>query len=100
MVDNFAKDWDYQNEFIIWSAMANAYVRFIRETPCDSGDIEKKKEAFSVLLSYSISGDKFTADLEHYKLLNADEQEYLVRLYLLNLKHIADMVHLFDGSSE
>ncbi len=97
MVDNFAKDWDYQDEFIVWSAMANAYVRFIRETHCGPEDIAKKKEAFSILLLYSVNGGKFTADLERYKLLNADEQEYLVRLYLLNLKHIGDMVNLFDG---
>lgn len=97
MVNNFAKDWDYQDEFIIWSAMANAYVQFIRETHCGSRDIAKKKEAFALLLSYSLSGDKFNADLEHYKLLNAAEKEDLVRLYLLNLKHISDMVNLFNG---
>ncbi len=97
MVENFAKDWDYQDEFIVWSAMANAYVGFIRETHCDPEDLAKKKEAFSVLLLYSANGGEFTADLERYPLLSAYEQEYLVRLYLLNLKHIRDMVDRFDG---
>lgn len=97
MVEDFAKDWDYEVEFIVWSAMANAYVRFIREAHCDSGDFAKKKEAFDILLRYSVSGGKFNADLDRYKLLNADEQEYLVRLYLLNLKHISDMINRFNG---
>lgn len=97
MVENFAKDWDYEVEFIVWSAMANAYVRFIREARCDSGDLAKKKEAFDILLWYSVSGGKFSADLERYKLLNAGEQEYLVRLYLSNLKHISDMINRFNG---
>jgi len=96
MVNNFAKDWDYQDEFIIWSAMANAYVQFIRETHCGSSDIAKKKDAFALLLSYSLSGDKFNADLERYKLLNSAEKEDLVRHYLLNLEQISDMVNLFN----
>lgn len=97
MVNNFAKDLDYQDEFIIWSAMANAYVQFIRETHCGSEDIAKKQEAFALLLSYSLSGNKFNADLERYKLLNSAEKEDLVRHYLLNLEQISDMVNLFNG---
>lgn len=97
MVDNFAKDWSYEEEFVIWSAMANAYVQFILETNCETNNIAKKKETFSVLLGYSLTGGEYTADVEHYKLLNVEEQEYLVQLYLLNLKHIGDVVHLFDG---
>lgn len=99
MVDSFAKDWDYESEFIVWSAMANAYVQFIREARCNPEDIAKKKEAFSVLLSYSLSDGTFSADLERYKLLDANGQKKLVQLYLMNLEHIGKMVSLFDGES-
>lgn len=91
MVENFAKDWDYEKEFIVWSAMANAYVQFIRETRCDFENIAKKKEAFKLLLSYSLSGE-FDVDLDAYKLLNASEQAYLVGCYIQNVRHILDMV--------
>lgn len=97
MAESFSKDWDYETEFVIWSAMANAYVRFLREARCGPDALAKKKDAFSCLLDYSMACDDFTSDPERYPLLRAEEQEYLVRLYLLNLKHIGDMVHLFDG---
>ena len=91
MVDNFAKDWDYEREFIVWSAIANAYMRFIRETHCNFEDIPKKKEAFALLLAYSLSG-QFKVDLEAYPLLNASEQLYLIECYLLDYTHIRNML--------
>lgn len=91
MVENFAKDWDYEREFIVWSAMANAYVRFIRETHCDFENIAKKKEAFALLLDYSLSGE-FDVDTQRFKLLNPSEQVYLVEDYILNCRHIMDML--------
>lgn len=100
MVNNFAKDWDYEREFVIWSAIANAYVQFIRETHCDFGDIAKKKEAASLLLHYSMWGGDPEAVLDIYKLLSPAEQKYLIEGYLLNLKHINDMVKIFNFTEE
>lgn len=91
MVQDFAKDWDYEGEFIVWSAIANAYIRFIRETHCSFDNIEKKKEAYSLLLDYSLRGE-FHVDLNKYEFLNANEQIYLANDYILNIKHIKDMV--------
>ena len=100
MVENFAKDWDYEKEFVIWSAIANAYVQFIRETHCDFGDIAKKKEAASLLLQYSMSGGDPKALFGNYKLLSPAEQQYLIEGYVLNLKHINDMVKIFNFTEE
>lgn len=91
MVENFANDWDYEREFIVWSAIANAYVSFIRETHCDFGNIAKKKEAFALLLDYSLSGD-FDPDTDTYGLLNIQEQLYLIDCYIRNYKHIHEML--------
>ena len=100
MVNGFAKDWDYEREFVIWSAIANAYVRFLRETHCDFGDIAKKREAASLLLDYSMCGGDPEAVSGDHKLLSPAEQRYLIEGYLLNLKHINDMVKIFDFSEE
>ena len=91
IVENFAKDWDYEREFIVWSVIANAYITFIRETHCDFDNLDKKKEAFSLLLDYSLTGH-FDMDINKYKLLNAAEQTYLVECYILNHKHIHEMM--------
>ena len=99
MVDDFAKDWDYEREFIVWSAIANAYVRFIRETHCDFEDKAKKKEAFSLLLEFSLSG-QFDIDLNRYQYLNASEQVYLIECYILDYKHIVDMVRKTGSPNE
>lgn len=96
MVEGFSKDWDYEREFVVWSSIANAYVQFIRETHCDYGDIAKKKEAVSLLLQYSMSGGDPEQIQDGYPLLSPSEQWYLIDTYLLNLKHIKDMVKIFD----
>ena len=100
MVNDFAKDWDYEREFVIWSAIANAYVQFIRETHCDFEDIAKKREAAHLLLHYSMSGGDLEDLLDNYELLSPAEQKYLIEGYILNLKHINDMVKIFNFTEE
>ena len=96
MVENFAKDWDYEREFVIWSAIANAYIRFIRVTGCDFRDIPKKREAVSLLLDCSTFTGAPESMLKDCKLLSAAEQQCLIEGYVHNLKHINDMVHIFN----
>jgi hypothetical protein len=90
MLLDFAKDWEYDREFIIWSAMANAYITFIRETHCDFHNIDKKREAFNLLLSYSIGF--IDIEKENRVLLTLNEHVYLIQSYINNLKHISGMV--------
>lgn len=91
MAENFAKDWDYRREFLIWSAIANAYVWFIRETGCDFHDREKKGQALHLLLDYSLSG-AFSIDEQRWFRLNPSEQVCLIKCYQDNRKHLNDMV--------
>lgn len=95
MVVNFAKDWDYEREFFVWSAIANTYMQFIKEKHCDFGNLPKKIEMFSLLLHYSLTG-VFDVDIEKYKLLNGDEQIHLIRCYINNCEHINKMVKNMD----
>lgn len=94
MVADFAKDLDYNREFIIWSAMANAYIAFIRETHCDFSDTEKKKEVMGLLLDYTTRGE-----LENsHKLVRINEREYiyLIKLFVDNYNHITSMIKKYE----
>ena len=90
MVDNFARDLDYNREFVIWSAMANSYVAFIRETQCSVNDVNKKREAISLLLMYSFKGQ--LEEISCLENINEAEYYYLIKLFIDNYKHIMDMV--------
>ena len=94
MITNFAKDLDYEKEFILWSAMANAYVAFIRETQCAIDDISKKRELFSLLITYTLKGE--LEETSTLKVVNEREYYYLIRLFLDNYNHIMDMVKRYS----
>ena len=94
MVTDFARDLDYDKEFIIWSAMANSYVAFVRETQCGADDVIKKREAISLLLTYSQRGQlEEVSSLEN---VNEREYYYLIKLFIDNYNHITDMVKKYS----
>ena len=95
MIINFARDLDYDHEFIIWSAMANSYVAFIRDTGCSFSDIEKKKEAISILLDYNMTGN-FYEDGRNLKKINKEEYSYLIESYITNYEHLMKMVEKYS----
>lgn len=90
MVINFARDLDYDREFIIWSAMANAYTEYIRETKCDYSDIEKKRKVISLLLRYTYTGE--LEDEKNLTDIGMEEYIYLITLFINNYNHIISMV--------
>lgn len=94
MVEDFARDMDYDREFVVWSAMANAYIAFIRETQCDFSDKEKKGELVSKLLNYSLSGE--LEKQEDLKTINEREYIYLIKLYVDNVNHIIKMIKRYN----
>lgn len=92
MLDGFSRDADYDSEFIVWSSMANAYVAFIRECKCGFEDIDKKREAFNILLAYSWEGFDENREL---KCLSQQEYMWLVKEMQNNLIHINDMLEKY-----
>lgn len=94
MVVDFARDLDYDREFIIWSAMANSYVAFIRETQCAPDNKDKKREAIGLLLAYSNSSQLEAPDRLVY--INEREYYYLIKLFLDNYNHIMEMVKKYN----
>ena len=94
MVTDFARDLDYDKEFIVWSAMANSYVAFVRETQCGVNDVSKKKEAVSLLLAYSQKGE--LEEISCLENVNEREYYYLIKLFIDNYNHIMDMVKKYN----
>ena len=94
MVTDFARDLDYDKEFIIWSAIANSYVAFVRETQCGVNDVSKKREAISLLLTYSHKGQ--LEEVSCLKNINEREYYYLIKLFIDNYNHIMDMVKKYN----
>jgi hypothetical protein len=94
MVTDFARDLDYDKEFIIWSAMANSYVAFIRETQCGVNDVSKKREAISLLLMYSHKGQ--LEEVSCLENINESEYYYLIKLFIDNYDYIISMVKKYS----
>lgn len=94
MVTDFARDLDYDKEFIVWSAMTNSYVAFVRETQCGVNDVSKKKEAVSLLLAYSQKGE--LEEISCLENVNEREYYYLIKLFIDNYNHIMDMVKKYN----
>lgn len=98
MLENFARDVDYNREFIVWSAMANTYIQYIRETDCPYNDEERKQEAFSYLLKYSLDGD-FKPENVNFERVSKNEYVLLIANYVDNYKHIESMINSYSGPS-
>lgn len=94
MVTDFARDLDYNKEFIIWSAMANSYVAFVRVTQCGADDASKKREAILLLLAYSQKGQ--LEEVSCLENINEREYYYLIKLFIDNYNHIMDMVEKYN----
>lgn len=90
MVVDFSRDLDYDHEFVIWSAMANAYVAFIRETQCAQDNLDKKRELITLLLGYS--GGREVLERNNLQYVNEREYYYLIQLFLDNYDHLIDMM--------
>lgn len=76
---DFAKDIDYDSEYIIWNAIACSYISYIQFRKIDFSDIEIKKTIFQFLLSLSLGTDKDVTNL------NGEDRSMLTRLYQDNM---------------
>jgi len=75
--------------------MANSYIAFIRDTTCSFSDLEKKKEAISILLDYNMAGN-FYEDGRNLKKINKEEYYYLIESYITNYEHLMKMVEKYS----
>jgi len=92
MCENFARDLEYDTEFMVWSAIASSYISFIKEKQWDYNDINKKKEVYNFLVMNSLN-------IEHieYRFLSDSDKEILKIKYMNDLIFINKMVgNIFD----
>ncbi len=88
VLKNFAKDADYNKEFIIWNAIAAAYVDFTRIDKIDIINLELKKSIISILLHCSLTyvdDESIDALCKHENLLSKDDIKKLSIIYYKNL---------------
>lgn len=86
VLEDFARDLDYDKEFIIWNAIANSYLEFIRLYKIDYSDVELKREVAAFLFRHSL-GD--ITDIEEYQKdhskLECTHYYQLCRIYSNNM---------------
>ncbi|MCD7877683.1 MAG: toll/interleukin-1 receptor domain-containing protein [Cloacibacillus porcorum] len=82
-VNNFAKDHDFCHEYIIWNAMACAYISFVRDHEIDFSNKTINKDIFSFLL-VSTMGETIENWLKKSSTLSKDDCEELLVRYAVN----------------
>lgn len=65
VLENFARDLDYDKEYVVWNAIANSYLEFIRLYKIDYSDVELKREIAAFLFLYSLGA---ITDIEEYQM--------------------------------
>lgn len=95
-VIDFARDADYEYEFLLWSAMASTYIDFINIKRINAEEIERKKDIYAFLLGY-INGVMRNVDDYYvkYKYLTEYECDELLVLYAYNHDQLLEF---FDNS--
>lgn len=90
MVVGFAKDLNYEREFVLWSAMASTYVAFIRTIEQDKEKSEKKVEIFTLLFNYVNNGEMLEA--EELKFITEPQYYTLIKLFIDNYNSMMEMI--------
>ncbi len=77
-ITNFKRDQNPDNEIAIWLKMAGAYERFIEGRQVD---LNKKKEAYDIILLRSMMTEKEVIDKVNIDFLTTDEVEEVFGYY-------------------
>lgn len=85
-ITNFKRDLNPDNEIEIWLAMAKAFSMF--KSKHKNIDIDKKKEAYKLILMRSMYNEKEAQMQSELKLLNSTEIEEIFSYYNLQEKPI------------
>ena len=85
-ITNFKRDRNPENEIDIWLAMANAYEKFTAKNK--SIDINKKKEAYGLILMRSMENEEGAKAKSNLKLLTDKEVSEIFSYYNLEAKPI------------
>lgn len=90
-VRDFARDADYEHEFLLWSAMASTYMDFINYKKIDAGNLSAKKDIYAFLLGYVNGIIKNTEEYcaNHHNLTTLDCDE-LVVMFAYNHDQLLD----------
>jgi hypothetical protein len=84
-ITDFKRDRNPDNEIAIWLAMANAYEKF---TTKKTLDLDKKKEAYKLILMRSMESEEDTKINSNLKLLTPKEISEILSYYDLEAKPI------------
>ncbi len=82
---NFAKDFDYEPEYLVWIAIASSYISYIQLRKIDFSDIKKKECIFTFLLCLSMG------QIEKDACLSDDDRLALANLYCENMELFASL---------
>jgi hypothetical protein len=85
-ITDFKRDRNPNNEIAIWLAMANAYEKFTSKRT--TLDLNKKKEAYGLILMRSMANEAEAKAQSDLKLLTDEEVEEIFSYYKLEAKPI------------
>ncbi len=91
-IDNFKRDQHPNREIEIWQAMAKSYEVF---SAINTGDkfIEKRKDAFQLILMRSMISEKEILKKNEFKKLSKTEVQQILKTYQLGKKPIKIDTH-------
>lgn len=97
-VIDFAKDGDYDHEFMLWCAMASTYIEFINNKKINVDDLNLKKDVFAFLLGI-IMGEAENVEeyCDNHKKFTLEECKELLFRFAV---HHDSLFEFFDESME
>ncbi|OMQ11731.1 hypothetical protein [[Flexibacter] sp. ATCC 35103] len=85
-IKNFKRDRNPDNEIRVWYNMMNAYEKFVSKDPQIT--LEKKSEAFKLILSRSMMDESKVRNQTEFRVLNDNEVNEIFANYTLQSKPI------------
>jgi len=97
-VIDFAKDGDYEHEFMLWCAIASTYIEFLNNKKINPSELKLKTDVFAFLLGITTG---HIEDIEKYHNMNKtftveEYKELFVRFAI----HHDSLFEFFDKSME
>ncbi|TSE10482.1 hypothetical protein [Aquimarina algiphila] len=91
-ITNFKRDQNPDNEIEVWLAMAESYKNFVLKNKGDD-QVEKRKEAFKLVLMRSMMSEEETVKKTEIKILTKKEVKEILDSYQLGKKPIKIETH-------
>ena len=92
-LDNFARDWDYTQEFIYWHIVACSYINFLEETRNSFDNLEFRKRTMEFLIRLGISDFNYKSNNE----ISEKNHKLLLNIYYRHLEYFKQFYDLNDN---